>query len=107
MTELAGLDKVAAMPGFEDAGVDTAQAVLEECARFSQGVLEPLDRKGDQQPSTWKDGQVSTTPGFKRRLSPVRRRRLAGPAASGRVRRPGAAQDHRGGLHRDAQQLPT
>ena len=64
MTELAGLDKVAAMPGFEDAGADTAQAVLEECARFSQGVLEPLDRKGDQQPSTWKDGQVSTTPGF-------------------------------------------
>ena len=55
---------MAALPGFEDAGADTAQAVLEECARFSQGVLEPLDRKGDQQPSTWKDGQVSTTPGF-------------------------------------------
>jgi hypothetical protein len=24
------------MPGFEDAGLDTAQAVLEECAKFNE-----------------------------------------------------------------------
>jgi hypothetical protein len=35
MTELAGLDQVAALPGFEDAGIETAQAVLEACARFN------------------------------------------------------------------------
>jgi alkylation response protein AidB-like acyl-CoA dehydrogenase len=65
MTELAGLDRLAALPGFEDAGADTAQAVLEECARFNEGVLAPLNRDGDTNPSTWRDGAVTTTPGFK------------------------------------------
>lgn len=65
MKELAGLEQVAQLPGFEDAGVDTAQAVLEECARFNEGVVAPLNVEGDRSPSTWKDGQVITTPGFK------------------------------------------
>ena len=34
MQHLAGLDEIAKIPGFEDAGMETAQAVLEECARF-------------------------------------------------------------------------
>ncbi|MEO8080484.1 MAG: acyl-CoA dehydrogenase [Caldimonas sp.] len=65
MKELAGLETIAALPGFEDAGLETAQAVLEECARFSAEVLAPLNRAGDVNPSTWKDGVVTTTPGFK------------------------------------------
>ena len=64
MKELAGLDEVAKMPGFEEAGVETAQAVLEECAKFNEGVLAPLNWEGDKNPSTWKDGKVTTTPGF-------------------------------------------
>ncbi len=62
---LAGLAEVAAMPGFEDAGMDTAQAVLEEAARFNQEVLAPLNWDGDQKPSSWSNGVVTTTPGFK------------------------------------------
>jgi len=62
---LAGLAQVAQMPGFEDAGLDTAQAVLEEAARFNQEVLAPLNWDGDQNPSSWSDGNVTTTPGFK------------------------------------------
>ncbi|MDA8457267.1 acyl-CoA dehydrogenase [Acidovorax sp. GBBC 3334] len=62
---LANLAEVAALPGFEDAGLDTAQAVLEECARFNEGVVAPLNVAGDRNPSSWKDGQVTTTPGFK------------------------------------------
>jgi len=65
MKELAGLDQVAAMPGFEEAGVETAQAVLEECAKFNEGVVAPLNVEGDRNPSSWKDGIVTTTPGFK------------------------------------------
>ena len=65
MRHLAGLDEIAKMPGFEDAGFDTAQAVLEECARFNEGVVAPLNVEGDRNPSSWKDGQVTTTPGFK------------------------------------------
>ena len=65
MQELAGLQAVAQLPGFEDAGMDTAAAVLEECARFNQDVVAPLNWTGDLNPSTFKDGKVTTTPGFK------------------------------------------
>lgn len=65
MKELAGLEAVAQLPGFEEAGLETAQAVLEECAKFNEGVLAPLNFEGDKNPSYWKDGEVFTTPGFK------------------------------------------
>ena len=65
MKELAGLEQVALLPGFEDAGLETAQAVLEECAKFNEGVVAPLNWEGDKNPSSWKDGVVTTTPGFK------------------------------------------
>ncbi|MES2976332.1 MAG: acyl-CoA dehydrogenase [Pseudomonadota bacterium] len=62
---LANIDQIAQIPGFEDAGFDTAQAVLEECARFNEEVVAPLNVEGDRNPSSWKDGKVTTTPGFK------------------------------------------
>ena len=65
MTELARLDEVARLPGFGDFGADTAQAVLEECAKFNEGVVAPLNVDGDVHPSTLKDGVVTTTAGFK------------------------------------------
>jgi len=61
---LAELPGIARLPGWEDAGLDTAQAVLAECARFSEGVIAPLNRVGDTQPSALIGGQVRTTPGF-------------------------------------------
>ncbi len=65
MQHLANLEQVAQLPGFEDAGFDTAQAVLEECAKLCEGVLSPLNWEGDKNPSSWKDGVVTATPGFK------------------------------------------
>jgi N utilization substance protein A len=65
MEHIAGLDAVAQMPGFEDAGLETAQAVLEECAKLNEGVIAPLNWEGDKNPSFFKDGTVTTTPGFK------------------------------------------
>jgi 3-(methylthio)propanoyl-CoA dehydrogenase len=62
---LAGIEEIAKMPGFEEAGFDTAQAVLEECAKFNEEVVAPLNVAGDLQPSSWNDGVVTTTPGFK------------------------------------------
>ena len=62
---LAAIDELATIPAFADAGFETAQAVLEECAKFNEGVLSPLNWAGDQNPSSWKQGVVSTTPGFK------------------------------------------
>ncbi len=46
-------------------GVETAQAVLEECAKLNESVLVPLNWEGDKNPSSFKDGHVTTTPGFK------------------------------------------
>ena len=65
MNHLAGLEAVARLPGFEDAGLDTATAVLEECAKLNQDVVAPLNRQGDIHPSTFQDGKVTATPGFK------------------------------------------
>lgn len=62
---LANIDQIARMPAFEEAGFDTAQAVLEECAKLNEGVIAPLNWDGDKNPSSFKDGVVTTTPGFK------------------------------------------
>ena len=62
---LARIDQVAQMPGFEDAGLETAQAVLEECAKLNQDVISPLNWEGDKNPSAFANGSVKTTPGFK------------------------------------------
>jgi 3-(methylthio)propanoyl-CoA dehydrogenase len=64
MKELAGLDEVSALPGFEDATLETAQAVLGESAKLCEEVLAPLNVEGDRHPSAWKDGVVTATPGF-------------------------------------------
>jgi len=65
MTELAHLEGVAELPGFEEAGPETAAAVLEECAKLNEDVIAPLNWEGDRSPSFLKDGQVTTTTGFK------------------------------------------
>jgi alkylation response protein AidB-like acyl-CoA dehydrogenase len=65
MQHLADLEQVAQLPGFEDAGLETAQAVLEECARLNEDVIAPLNWEGDKYPSSFHDGKVTTTPGFK------------------------------------------
>ena len=62
---LADIEQIATLPGFEDAGFDTAQAVLEEAAKINEGVMGPLNWTGDQNPTSWKDGVVTATPGFK------------------------------------------
>jgi hypothetical protein len=63
--KLAGLDELKNLPGMQEIDADTAQAVLEECAKFNQDVIAPLNWTGDVQPSSLKDGKVTTTAGFK------------------------------------------
>ncbi len=65
LRELAGLRQLASLPGFEDATDDTVAAILEESAKFTAEVLAPLNRDGDLQPSSIRDGKVTTSPGFK------------------------------------------
>ena len=65
MNDLAGLAAVNALPGCEDATPETVEAVLEENAKFCSEVVAPLNWPGDQQPSSWREGTVTTTKGFK------------------------------------------
>jgi 3-(methylthio)propanoyl-CoA dehydrogenase len=65
MKELAGLEALTQLPGLQDAGLETAQAVLQECAKFNESVVAPLNALGDHHPARWHQGDVSTTPGFK------------------------------------------
>ncbi len=65
LTELANIEGVAQMPGFEEAGADTAAAVIEECAKFNEGVIAPLNWDADVKPSSLSNGVVTTSKGFK------------------------------------------
>ena len=78
MKELAGIDElIAQLPGFEDAGLDTAQAVLEECAKFNEDVVAPLNVEGDRNPSHWQGRQGHRHARLQGGVPPVRRGRLA------------------------------
>jgi alkylation response protein AidB-like acyl-CoA dehydrogenase len=65
MNELAALTVINELPGCEDATADTVEAVLEENAKFCGAVVAPLNHASDQQPSFWRDGEVTTSAGFK------------------------------------------
>jgi alkylation response protein AidB-like acyl-CoA dehydrogenase len=65
LTELAGLDKVAALPGYEEAAPDVVEAILDESAKFTGGVLDPLNRSGDEEGAKWADKAVTMPKGFR------------------------------------------
>ena len=50
---------------FEDATLDTVEAVLGEAGKFFSGVIDPLRMSGDREMSVLENGQVRTPEGFK------------------------------------------
>jgi 3-(methylthio)propanoyl-CoA dehydrogenase len=65
LQELAGLDRIARLPGCEELNAELVQQILEESARFSTEVLDAINRTGDRAGAVWKNGEVTTAPGFK------------------------------------------
>jgi alkylation response protein AidB-like acyl-CoA dehydrogenase len=61
---IAGMADVAATGAFPDYDTDVAGAVLEAAGQFSEEVLAPLNRIGDQQGSHYANGAVTAAPGF-------------------------------------------
>jgi alkylation response protein AidB-like acyl-CoA dehydrogenase len=60
MMELAGLDELSALPGFDEVSPELAEAVLDEAARLATEVLAPLNKFGDEQGARLtKDGVVA------------------------------------------------
>jgi alkylation response protein AidB-like acyl-CoA dehydrogenase len=64
LRELAGIDEIAKLPGYEDT-TDVLDAILDEASTFATEVLDPINRSGDEEGCTWNDGVVTTPKGFK------------------------------------------
>ena len=62
--EIAGLDAITALPGFEDASADLVEAVLEQAAKFAAEVFAPLNQPGDEHGTHVDNGAVVSPPGY-------------------------------------------
>ena len=93
LEEVAQLDAVARLPGFEAAAPDLAEAILGEAARLAGGVLAPLNQPADRAGSVLENGVVRTPSGFREAYARYRRRRLERPRLRSRARRSGPAPD--------------
>jgi alkylation response protein AidB-like acyl-CoA dehydrogenase len=66
LNEVINIQNFANLPGFSDATPEMVKTILEEGAKFVEGVLQPLNQTGDQQGCTrMADGSVATPKGFK------------------------------------------
>jgi alkylation response protein AidB-like acyl-CoA dehydrogenase len=54
-----------AMPAYAEATPDLVTQILEEAGRFSEEVLLPINRSGDEEGATHENGNVRTAKGFK------------------------------------------
>ena len=65
LNEVLEIDRYANQPGFQDVSSDLVQQILEEGAKFSEEVIAPLNKVGDQEGCTWDNGKVTGPTGWK------------------------------------------
>ena len=64
LREIAGFDKIAALPGFDGTDQGLTDQILEEAGKFSRDVLAPLSAVGDQKKARLENGVVRAVDGF-------------------------------------------
>ena len=62
--EIAGLDEISRLPGYEDATSDLVVAVLEQAGVLASEVISPLNNIGDQQGTHIENNAVVSPPGY-------------------------------------------
>ncbi len=65
LNECFGLEKIGALPGFEEVDADLLAAILEEAGKFCSTELLPINQGGDEHGAVHANGEVITPPGFK------------------------------------------
>ena len=62
--EIANLDLISSLPGFEDATSDLVEAVLEQAGVLANEVFSPLNQAGDEHGTRIENGVVISPPGY-------------------------------------------
>ena len=65
LEEVAELDELARLPGYEAASPDLVEAILGEAAKLAETELAPLNQPADRAGSVLENGIVRTPPGFR------------------------------------------
>jgi alkylation response protein AidB-like acyl-CoA dehydrogenase len=65
MHELADLEAVTQLPGYEESSPDLVEAIMDEAGKFATEVIDPINPVGDRQGCAWKDGEVTAADGYK------------------------------------------
>lgn len=63
--DVLGAERLAELPGYEEATRDLVDSIIEEGAKLCEEVLFPLNQSGDKEGCTWNNGAVKTPDGFK------------------------------------------
>jgi len=65
LNTLLGAQPLADCPAHAEYSADLADSILSESARFAEGVLEPINRSGDEEGAHWSEQGVHSAKGFR------------------------------------------
>ena len=69
LDEIASLEALTGLPGYEDVAADLVDAILGEAGKFAANELAPMNRSGDLSGSRLENGVVYAPEGFKEAYS--------------------------------------